>query len=161
MEHRTSLRRLAVALVALSLPLVGADAAMACSCVPPGEAKLLKEMDGAFVGRLVAVRVVDPPAQGEPIGSGDPTDYIYRVRRVYKHGPGLRRGRRVRVRSVRDEATCGLPKQKGRIYALFLQRRNHRWRSNLCLTTTPRLMRRAAEASSASPAGSPGSAGCG
>ena len=119
------MRGIAVAAVALGISLLGADAAMACSCVPPNEPKLLRESDGAFVGRLVAVRVVDPPAEGEPIGSGDPTDYIYRVRRVYKRGPGLRRGHRVRVRSVRFEATCGLPRQKGRLYALFLQRRNH------------------------------------
>lgn len=154
-------RRLAVAAVALGIPLLAADAAMACSCVPPNEKKLLRESDGAFVGRLVAVRVVDPPEQGEPISSGEPTDYIYRVGRVYKHGPGLRRGRRVRVRSVRSEATCGLQSAKGELYALFLERRNHRWHSNLCLTTTPRRMRRAAEDASASAAGSPGSAGCG
>ena len=154
------MRRIAVAAVALGIPLLSADAAMACSCVPPDEQELLKDSDGAFVGRLVAVRVVDPPAEGEPIGSGDPTDYIYRVRRVYKRGPGLRRGHRVRVRSVRDEATCGLPARKGRLYALFLERRNHRWRSNLYLTTTPRRMRRAAEdASPSQAAGSPGSAG--
>jgi len=49
------------------------------------------------------------------------------------------------VRSVRSSATCGLPSQKGRLYALFLERRNHRWHSGLCATTTPRRMRRAAE----------------
>ena len=154
-------RGLAVAVVAVGIPLLSADAAMACSCVPPNEKKMLKEADGAFVGRLVAVRVVDPPEQGGPISSGDPTDYIYRVRRVYNRGPGLRRGRRVRVRSVRDEATCGLQDQKGRLYALFLERRNHRWHSNLCLTTTPRRMRRAAEDTSASGPASAGSPGCG
>jgi hypothetical protein len=81
--------------------------------------------------------------------------------RAYKHGPGLRRGRRVRVRSVRSEATCGLQSTKGQLYALFLQRRNHRWHSNLCLTTTPRRMRRAANSVAASLPASPGSAGCG
>jgi hypothetical protein len=153
-------RGLVVTAIAIGVSLLGADASMACSCVPPNERKLLADSDGAFVGRLVAVRPVDPPDQGEPISSGDPTDFIYRVGRVYKRGPGLRRGRRVRVRSVRSEATCGLQRHKGSLYALFLERRNHRWHSNLCLTTTPRRMRRAAEDASASPAGSPGSAGC-
>lgn len=153
-------RRVVVAVIAVGVPLLSADAAMACSCVPPNEQKMLRDSDGAFVGRLVAVRPVDPPEQGEPISSADPTDFIYRVRRVYKRGPGLRRGRRVRVRSVRDEATCGLQSTKGELYALFLNRRHRRWHSNLCLTTTPRRMRRAAEDSSAGPAGSPGSAGC-
>ena len=143
------MRWLALAAIVLGASLLSADAAMACSCVPPNERKLLAESDGAFVGRLVAV------------GSGDPTDYIYRVRRVYKHGPGLRRGRRVRVRSVRSEATCGLQSTKGQLYALFLQRRNHRWHSNLCLTTTPRRMRRAVNSVAAGPAASPGGAGCG
>ena len=142
------MRRIAIAAIAIGVPLLSADAAMACSCVPPNEKTRLKEMDGAFVGRLVAVR------------DGNPATFIYRVRRVYKSGPGLRRGHRVRVRSPRFEAACGLPEKKGRLYALFLQRRTHRWHSNLCLTTTPRRMRRAAEASSAGPAGSPGSAGC-
>jgi hypothetical protein len=139
------MRRFAVALLALGILLLGADAAMACSCVPPDEPKMLRQADGAFVGRLVAVRVVDPPDRGEPIGSGDPTDYVYRVRRVYKRGPGLKRGRRVRVRSVRSEVTCGLPSGRGRVYALFLQRQNRRWHSNLCMTTTPERMRRAAQ----------------
>src|SRR5688572_1341767 len=116
------MRRLAVAAVAIGISLLVADAAMACSCVPLNAREQLEKSDGAFVGRLVAVRVVDPPGQGEPIGSGDPTDYIYRVRRVYKHGPGLRRGHRVRVRSVRSEATCGLQNTKGELYALFLRR---------------------------------------
>ncbi len=154
------MRQLAVAAVALGVPLLSADAAMACSCVPPDEPRLLKESDGAFVGRLVAVRVVDPPAQGEPISSGEPTDFVYRVRRVYNRGPGLRRGRRVRVRSVRSEVTCGLQHQKGQLYGLFVMRRNHRWHSNLCLTTTPRRMRQAAEGASAGGAASPGGAGC-
>ena len=145
------MRRLAVAAVALGLPLLSADAAVACSCVPPDEPRLLRESDGAFVGRLVAVRGV---------GSGPKADFIYRVRRVYKRGPGLRRGRKVSVRSMRSDATCGLQSQKGELYALFLQRRNDRWHSNLCLTTTPRRMRRAAEGASAGGAASPGGAGC-
>ena len=154
------IRRLTVAAIAVCVSLLGADAAMACSCVPLDEREQLEKSDGAFVGRLVAVRAVDPPAQGQPISSGDPADFIYRVRRVYNGGPGLRRGHRVRVRSVRSEATCGLQHQKGQLYGLFLMRRNHRWHSNLCLTTTPRRMRRAAEGESAGGAASPGGAGC-
>ena len=148
-------RRLAIAAVMLGVPLLAADAAMACSCVPPKPREMLAEADGAFVGRLLAVRVVDPPAEGEPIGSGDPTDYVYRVRRVYNGGPGLRRGRRVRVRSVRSGATCGLPRGRGRLYGLFLQRQDGRWHSNLCQVVTPRQMRRAAEAGPASAGSAP------
>ena len=58
--------------LALGIPLFWADAAAACSCVPIDAREQLKESDGAFVGRLVAVREVDPPAEGEPTSSADP-----------------------------------------------------------------------------------------
>jgi hypothetical protein len=155
-------RGIAAAGAALVLALVGAESAQACSCVPPDVRARLKDADGAFVGRLVAVRVVDPPEEGEPISSGDPTDYIYRVGRVYKGGPGLRRGRRVKVRSVRDGATCGLPRGRGRLYGLFLTRAGGRWHSNLCSVVSPAQMRRAAASRSRTQgAGSRDSAGCG
>ena len=137
-------RAIAASGAALAITLVAAPAAQACSCVPPDPDAMLKEADGAFVGRLLAVRVVDPPEEGEPISSGQPADYIYRVGRVYNGGPGLRRGRRVRVRSVRSEATCGLPSGRGRLYGLFLTRAGGRWHSNLCSVVTPAQMRRAA-----------------
>jgi hypothetical protein len=147
---------LAIAVLALSIPLLWAEAAGACSCVPINARDQLKKSDGAFVGRLVAVRDVDPPAEGEPIGSADPVDYVYRVGRVYNGGPGLHPSHRVRVRSVRSEASCGLPNRVGELIGLFVDRRNHRWHGNLCLTTTPRKMRRAARpASSAGPSRSP------
>ena len=141
-------RRLAALALAAGIPLLAADSALACSCVPPRPAAQLKASDGAFIGRLVAIREVDPPAEREPIGSGDPVDYVYRVGRVYKRGPGLRRGRRVRVRSTRDSASCGLPRGKGRLYGLFLERHHRRWHSNLCQVVTPAQMRSAAEGGS-------------
>ena len=119
----------------------------------------MEEADGAFVGRLLAVRVVDPPEPGEPISSGDPTDYIYRVGRVYNGGPGLRRGLRVRVRSVRAGATCGLPRIRGRLYGLLVTRRNRRWHSSLCSVVSPAAMRSAANADVAAAGG--GGAACG
>ncbi len=136
-------RRLAICAAMLVLPLFGADAALACSCAPMNVRESISESDGAFIGRLVAVREVDPPAEGEPIGSGDPMDYVYRVGRVYNGGPGLRRGNRVRVRSARSSATCGLPRQRGMLIGLLVERRNRRWHGNLCSTATPREMRRA------------------
>ena len=151
-------RGTAVAAIALVIALVAAESAQACSCVPPRPRQQLEQADGAFVGRLLAVRAVDPPAEGEPISSGDPTDYIYRVGRVAKGGPGLRRGRKVRVRSVRSSATCGLPRERGRLYGLFLTRRNGRWHSSLCSVVSPADM---PAASASRTPGSPGSAACG
>jgi hypothetical protein len=160
-ERRVSVITAAAAVLAVAAGLFGAERALACSCVPPDPPAMLESSDGAFVGRLVAVRVVDPPAEGEPTSSGDPTDYIYRVGRVYRHGPGLRRGRRVSVRSARDGATCGLPRGRGRLFGLFLQRQGHRWHSNSCLVVGPRQLRRAAGDAGSSRAPSRGSAGCG
>jgi hypothetical protein len=139
--------RLAIAALVGAIPLIAAEGALACSCVPPDPAAMLRESDSAFTGRLLAVREVAPPVEGEPVGSADPVDYVYRVGRVYKRGLGLRRGRRVRVRGPRSSASCGLPRARGRLYGLFLERRNRRWHSNLCLVVPPRAMRRAAEAS--------------
>jgi hypothetical protein len=149
-------RRLTVTAMAIAIPLLAADSAMACSCVQRSVAEKLEEADGAFVGRLIAVREVDPPEEGEPIGSGDPMHYVYRVGRVAKRGPGLRRGNRVRVRSARDSATCGLPRQRGKLYGLFVRRENRRWHGNLCSMATPAQMRRAAEANSAATGAPPG-----
>jgi len=151
-------RRLAIAAVAAAaVPLLAADAAMACSCAPPDvSTQSIRSADGVFIGRLLAVRAVDPPAEGEPIGSGDPTDYIYRVGRVPNGGPGLRKGRRVRVRSVRSGATCGLPRGRGRLYGLFVDRRGGRWHGNLCRTVPPDRLRDAEDGSAAGSFG----AGC-
>jgi hypothetical protein len=154
------MRRLAATAVVLALPLLAADAAMACSCVPLKPREQIEASDAAFIGRLVEVREVDPPAEGEGIGTADPVDYVYRVGRIYKDPAGrLHRGGRVRVRSVRGEASCGLPNRPGKLRGLFVERRQRRWHGNLCLSTTARKMRRALE--TASQAGSRGSAGCG
>ena len=157
------MRTIAAAAAALAIALVGAETAQACSRVPARPPVAMNQADGAFVGRLLAVSVVDPPEPGEPISSGDPTDYIYRVGRVYNGGPGLQRGRTVRVRSVRSGATCGLPRVRGRLYGLLVTRRNRRWHSSLCSVVSPAAMRRAAGGgyAAATPAGSPGSAACG
>jgi hypothetical protein len=143
-------RRLAIAAVALGIPLLGADATMACSCVPLKPRQQLKASDAAFIGRLIEVHEVSPPVEGAGISTGDPVDHVYRVGRIYKDGPGINRRRRVRVRSVRGEATCGLPSRIGELIGLFVQDRNHRWHGNLCLTMTARKMRRAFEGASAS-----------
>jgi len=143
-------RAVAAAAAALVIVLVAAEGAQACSCVPPRPREQLKRADGAFVGRLLAVR------------GGDPADYVYRVGRVSKRGPGLRRGRRVKVRSPRSSASCGLPDARGRLYGLFLTRREGRWSSNLCSVVSPSDMPDAgASRSRRTRAGSPGSGACG
>jgi hypothetical protein len=151
-------RRLAIVAVAAGIPLLAAEGAMACSCAPRDPVPSIRSADGVFIGRLVAVRVVDPPADGEPISSGDPTDYIYRVGRVYNVGPGLRKGRRVRVRSVRSEATCGLPRGRGRLYGLYVDRRAGRWHGGLCGLVDADQLRAAEDGSAGAGGGGPGCA---
>ena len=135
-------RRLAILAAAVGVTLLAADSAAACSCVDTGERRA-GPSESAHIGRLVAVREVDPPAEGEVVSSGDPMDYVYRVGRVFKrNGPGLRRGNRIKVRSARSEATCGLPDDLRVLYGLFLRRENGRWTAGSCDVIAPSAMRR-------------------
>jgi hypothetical protein len=88
----------------------------------------MRRADAAIVGRLVKV---------VPRGRFR-ADYRYRVRRVYKSGPGIRRGRTISVRSARQSAACGLPSQIGRRYGLLLAWGEGRWTSGLCGVLRPR-----------------------
>lgn len=132
-----------VALVAL----LGAESALACSCVPPDANKLLPGSDAAIVGRLVAVT---PLSQTE-------ADYKYRVRLVVKGSKrGIHRGQLLTVRSAQDEAACGLPPNLGPSYGLFLNRTAGRWSSSRCQVITPEEMKdadRSAGTSTAGPSG--------
>jgi hypothetical protein len=121
------------AVLALALPAT----ASACSCAQLPEAERFRAADGAFTGTLISRHALDPSGGVE--SSGDPFVHQYRVERRYK---GRRLFRTVWVRTVRDEATCGLPTRKR--VALYLDRVNGHWESGLCDVTTRRVMRRAA-----------------
>lgn len=82
----------------------------------------MQRADAAIAGRLIEVT---PQSRVRAV-------YRYRVRRVYKRGAGLRRGRIVSVRSTRSSASCGLPKRKGRRYGLLLSWQRGGWTSGLC-----------------------------
>jgi hypothetical protein len=151
-------RRLAIAAVAaVAVPLLAADGAMACSCAAPKggiTTRSIHAADGVFVGRLVAVRPVARSGQDtEPEDQFGPADFVYRVGRVYNGGPGLRRGRRVKVRSNRSQAACGLPQGRGRLYGLFVERRPGRWRGGLCGVVDPDELRNAEDGSAAGSGG--------
>ena len=121
------------AVIVLALPAT----ASACSCAQLPEAKRLRAADGAFTGTLVSRHALDPDPDGVE-SSGDPFVHKYRLDRRYKG----RLSRTVWVRTVRDEATCGLPTRKR--VALYLERVRGHWESGLCDVTTRRAMRRAA-----------------
>jgi hypothetical protein len=94
----------------------------------------MRKADAAIVGRLVKVIP----------RSGFRADYRYRVQRVYKLGPGIRRGQVISVRSARQSAACGLPSQTGRRYGLLLAWGEGRWTSGLCGVLKPRELDSAA-----------------
>lgn len=146
-EVRLRCISLAVAVGVLGA-LVFAGSAQACSCVRMAPGKAMRQADAAIVGRLVEV---------VPRGRYR-ADYRYRVRRVYKHAPGIRRGRVISVRSATQSAACGLPSQIGRRYGLLLNAppvvhprdakrgagQGRPWLGGLCGVVAPRKLRSAA-----------------
>jgi hypothetical protein len=123
----------AAAIVVLGA-LLFSSAAQACSCLEMSPRAALRQADGAVSARLIRVDPVDSYG----------ADYLYRVRRVYKQGPGLRPGGTVTVRSGVNGASCGLPDERLRWYGLFLSRRGGRWSGGLCGIAAPREIAAAA-----------------
>jgi hypothetical protein len=127
------IRAIAAAALLLVAGLLTAQAAMACSCAPidPGEA--LAEADGALTARLLRV---DRLADGDgSVSTANPANFVYRTGRVLK-GRALQRGRRLVVRSVLSDASCGPIGDVGALTGLFLQREDGRWTSGLCSQTS-------------------------
>ena len=92
-----------VAIIGFALPAT----ASACSCARLPEAERFKDADAAFTGRLVSRHALDPDPDGVE-SSGDPFVHRYRLDRRYKG----RLFRTVWVRTVRGEATCGVPTRR-------------------------------------------------
>lgn len=112
------IRAIAVAALLLTLVLLSAEAAMACSCLPIDPKKKLAGSKGAVTARLLEV--------GEE-------DFVYRTGRVVKgEARGLQRGRRLVVRSQLPGTSCGLEGEPGGLTGLFLDRENGRWTSFSC-----------------------------
>jgi hypothetical protein len=121
-------------LVVLAM-LVPANGAMACSCAPQAPAEALRESDAAVVARLVKVL---------PHGKLH-ADYRYEVRQVYRGEAMIDQGRMLTVRSGRRAAACALPRRLGRVYGLFLARRQGTWLGGICGVIEPRRLRHAAQ----------------
>lgn len=126
------IRAIAGAGLLLTVVLLSAEAAMACSCafgVTPD--RQLARADAAVTARLLEVeRLSDGD---EPVSTADPANFIYRTGRVVKgQARGLQRGRRLVVLSPLSGASCGLEGEVGDLTGLFLERENGRWTSGLC-----------------------------
>ncbi len=116
----------AAAIVVLGA-LLFSSAAQACTCAKLAPRAALRQADAAVSARLIRMDPVDRYG----------ADYLYRVRRVYKKGPGLRPGGTVSVHSGISGASCGLPDDRVRWYGLFLSRQGSQWRGGLCGITAP------------------------
>ena len=118
----------------------------ACSCAAPESNRAaaeasLRHADLSFIGVLRSVRRIGGPPPGPVVGPGV-AFYRYRVIEAYEGDPG----QFVRVRASTDGASCGLPRQTGRRYAMGADRaRDHVLESGLCALLVPRALQRAAE----------------
>jgi hypothetical protein len=137
---------LSLGVAALALPAL----AEACSCAGPGSeeeiapfyAQRLKDSDGAIVARVIKVRHTGESTPGS-LGD-DEAIFTVRVRKAYKRLGTFPEGRRVRVHTASNGATCGLELGRGAVAGLFLSRNDGEWSGNLCGQISPRWMRRAA-----------------
>jgi hypothetical protein len=130
----TNVHRLAVVALALGLMLAAVGSAQACSCIYVPPEKQLQRADGAAVLRLVDVR--------EGGQAGD--ELVYRVGRVLKGAPELRRGRRIVVVDGSFQL-CGPIRSVGRLTGLFLRRLDGHWTTGACSEISAAQMRRLAD----------------
>jgi hypothetical protein len=134
------MRLILVALAVVTCGVFAVDA-FACSCAARPDAERFAEAQGAFVGTLVERRDLSQP--GRPfISTGDPFVNVYRVDEVHKGSFGAT----VEIRTVRNDATCGLDHPVGTQIALYPRERDGAWHGGTCDVTTIEGMRAAAAA---------------
>jgi hypothetical protein len=110
----------------LSLLLLGAATAHACSCLPPPPpAQALRMSDAVFVGTVVDIERA--PKNGE----------IATVRatlQVARYWKGLGTGT-VTVKTASSTPACGFPFQKGQTYLVYASGHDTLFETNLCTRT--------------------------
>jgi hypothetical protein len=111
-----------VVLVVASLA-AAVEPAHGCSCIPPDPWSVLKQADGAFVGRLVSRREVD---QGRAV-------LTFRVERAVKGKIGAT----IEVTTANNGAACGIETSVGQRIGLFLAREGDEWVGHLCWQVAP------------------------
>ena len=125
----------AAALFAPSLPH-----AKACSCAAYDVRERLAEVDGAFVGRLIAHD--EPTAVGGVYSSATQVRYRFSVERPVK---GEIPSGTIEIWSSADGASCGLETPVGQRAGLLLERDGDRWTSGLCMQSDPDVLIRAGQ----------------
>jgi hypothetical protein len=104
----------------------GVERARACSCVQPDPWSLMKQADGAFVGRLV---------DRDDLGQGR-VRLRFDVERAMKGSIGST----VDVVTANNSAACGIEMPMGYRTGLFLMRDGGRWTGTLCWQVSPEDM---------------------
>jgi hypothetical protein len=135
---KTLARSLLLLSVVAGTLALGTKPAWACSCAPLNVRQTLAEVDGAFVGELVARQ--DPVMLGPVVGPGTSV-FTFRVNRSFKGDLG----EFLEVESASQGEACGLEVKEGDRIGLFLEKETDRWTSNLCLQVAPRALGRAAK----------------
>lgn len=113
--------------------------ASACSCASYDVRERLAEVDGAFVGALVARH--DPPLGGV-MSSAEQIRYTFAVERGVK---GDIPSDTIDVWASSSGASCGLETPVGERAGLLLERDGDRWTSNLCSQADPDVLIRAGQ----------------
>ena len=124
------------ALGAFAVSAAAAQPASACSCAAqPITAETFRKSDGAVIGKL---------RDRAPVNEQE-VELRYLVEEVFRGRRLIEPGSRLRVRTAAQGSACGIETPKGGRDGLFLDRRIGQWDGNLCATTSPKRMRRAAE----------------
>jgi hypothetical protein len=141
--------------LALAIGLGATEQAAACSCAGIREPLSLRGEDAAVTVRLLEVEPDPSPGHFDNV-------YVYKVRRVFKgrHQYDLHRGTRLRVRSALGSATCGLPRNRRKLYGLILDEGRRGLSASVCTVVDPALLRDAAEKRGSRPASSAASGVC-
>ena len=126
-KRRWVARVLAVALVAVMLPLSASGRAWACSCVEFDAAESVARADAVFVGTVVGK--AEAPSREGPIDAGEnPVGYHVQVSGTFKGDPPAD----VSLYSPASQASCGLEPQFGARYLFFAKGSGSQFSANLC-----------------------------
>ncbi len=133
MKPRTLRRRAPLLVVsAVTLSLLVAPAAHACSCFLGDPRDALQRAEGAFIGTLTGVR----PAEDEPAYA----DYTFEVETAVKGDLGAT----IELRAGSSDASCAFEAEIGDRIGAFIAQQDGRWWSGLCSQIDPDLLMRAA-----------------
>lgn len=132
MRRRLTLLSVLVGLVSLG----GAQDALACSCAGGISMKeRFRASDGAVVATLDSIEEVNDQR----------AIHHYTIVAAYKGRRELKAGDPLEIKTATSGAACGLPRQIGKDYGLFLYETRRGWTSNLCSVVSAEKMHRAGQ----------------